>query len=73
MFSFPGCKVTIASRNLEKLQAAAEELSKIGDVRAIKCNIRNEDDVRYFFSLIVFFGNAVEKLLRDRKLRPKMP
>lgn len=41
-----GCKVAIASRNLEKLETAAKELSKIGVVHPIKCNIRSEDDVR---------------------------
>ena len=46
-FAYPsGCKVTIASRNLEKLEQAAEELSKIGEVQAIQCNIRKEDDVK---------------------------
>ena len=43
---FIGCKVVIASRDLEKLKAAAEEMSKVGQVTPMKCNIRNEDDVR---------------------------
>ena len=41
-----GCKVTIASRNLEKLEVAAAELSKIGEIQTLRCNIREEEDVR---------------------------
>lgn len=41
-----GCKVVIASRNLERLQSAAEELSSAGEVHPMRCNIRNEEDVQ---------------------------
>jgi hypothetical protein len=41
-----GCKVAIASRNLEKLEAAAEEMSKFGDCHPIQCNIREEEDAK---------------------------
>ncbi len=42
-----GCKVAIASRSLEKLEKASEEMSQIGHVEPVRCNIRSEDDVRY--------------------------
>ncbi len=41
-----GCKVAIASRSEEKLAKATEELSKIGEVEKVQCNIRNEDEVK---------------------------
>lgn len=41
-----GCKVSIASRNMEKLEKAVEELRTKGDIQAVQCNIRNEEDVR---------------------------
>jgi len=40
-----GCKVVIASRNMERIEKAAEEMSKLGVVTAAKCNIRKEEDV----------------------------
>jgi len=40
-----GCKVAIASRDLAKLEMAANEMSSIGQVEAISCNIRNEEEV----------------------------
>ncbi len=42
-----GCKVAIASRSLEKLEKATEEMSQISHVEPVRCNIRSEDDVRY--------------------------
>ncbi|XP_059094057.1 peroxisomal trans-2-enoyl-CoA reductase-like [Tigriopus californicus] len=41
-----GCQVSIASRNLERLDKAVEELRPRGDIQAVQCNIRNEEDVR---------------------------
>lgn len=40
----------IASRDLEKLKVAADEMSKVGQVTPVKCNIRNEDEVKYVIS-----------------------
>jgi len=40
-----GCKVVIASRNIERIEKAAEEMSQLGVVTAAKCNIRKEEDV----------------------------
>jgi peroxisomal trans-2-enoyl-CoA reductase len=52
-----GCKVAIASRNLEKLEAAAEEMSKFGDCHPIQCNIREEEDAnRTISSTLERFG-----------------
>ncbi|ODM97689.1 Peroxisomal trans-2-enoyl-CoA reductase [Orchesella cincta] len=45
-----GAKVVIASRNLERLENAAGELGKIGDVTPIQCNIRKEDEVKALIS-----------------------
>jgi hypothetical protein len=36
----------IASRSEEKLSHATTELSKIGDIKMVKCNIREEEDVK---------------------------
>jgi len=38
--------VAIASRDLSKLEKAAEEMSSAGQVAPIRCNIRNEEDVK---------------------------
>lgn len=44
------CKVVIASRNADRLSAAAEELSSADgvkhEVQSVVCNIRNPDEVR---------------------------
>ncbi|XP_022110676.1 peroxisomal trans-2-enoyl-CoA reductase-like [Acanthaster planci] len=47
-----GCKVIIASRNLERLQKAVQEMKEqipqksTADIREVKCNIRKEDEVK---------------------------
>lgn len=41
-----GAKVVIASRDMEKLERAAGELGKVGEVIPIKCNIRKEEEVK---------------------------
>lgn len=45
-----GCKVVIASRKLERLEEAAEEINKdvghVGRVFSFECNIRKEAQVR---------------------------
>ena len=41
-----GCKVVIASRNLERLTQAAESLEHIGEVKPMQCNIRKEEEVK---------------------------
>lgn len=53
-----GSKVVIASRNEEKLQKAAKELTKSiepgnpGSVKVIQCNIRDEEQVCAYFAFI---------------------
>ena len=42
-----GCSVVIASRDTKKLEAASKEMSSIGKVSAMQCNIRKEEEVRY--------------------------
>lgn len=47
-----GCKVVISSRNIERLQAAAQEMrqkilaSSPASVTPLQCNIRNENEVQ---------------------------
>ena len=41
-----GCKVVIASRNLEKLQGVAKRLSQIGECEPVQCNIRNDEEAQ---------------------------
>ncbi|XP_077993619.1 peroxisomal trans-2-enoyl-CoA reductase-like [Glandiceps talaboti] len=47
-----GCKVVIASRKIDRLQKAAEEMKNelekdsVADIKAIECNIRKEDQVK---------------------------
>jgi len=53
-----GCKVVIASRNLERLTKAAESLEHIGEIKPMQCNIRKEDDVK----------STVTKILEDKNL-----
>ena len=48
----------IASRDLEKLKAAAEEMSKVGPVTPLKCNIRNEDEVRLVDAVDLLFSHT---------------
>ncbi|EEY63790.1 peroxisomal trans-2-enoyl-CoA reductase, putative [Phytophthora infestans T30-4] len=52
--AFLGCTVVIASRNLERLKAAADKIqadvkaanpASVGSVYPIACNIRNEEEV----------------------------
>jgi len=45
-----GAKVVIASRNEEKVDGAAKEMSKLGTIVSKRCNIRSEDDVRNLMS-----------------------
>jgi len=45
-----GASVVIASRNEEKVAAAAEDLRQLGHVISTKCNIRKEEDVRSLVS-----------------------
>jgi hypothetical protein len=54
--------VAIASRNLEKLGAAAEEMSKFGDCHPIQCNIREEEDAKQ-----VYIGHRTGLVLSHRR------
>jgi len=45
-----GAKVVIASRNEEKVEGAAKEMSKLGTIVGRRCNIRSEDDVKSLLS-----------------------
>jgi len=45
-----GAKVVIASRNEEKVSAAAKEMSKLGTIVSRRCNIRSEEDVMSLMS-----------------------
>merc|ERR1712008_540680 len=53
-----GCKVVVASRNLERLTQAAESLEHIGEIKPMQCNIRKEADVK----------STVTKILEDKNL-----
>ena len=46
-----GCKVVIASRDIKKLKLAEQTLSPLGNISSLQCNIRKEEDVRYYFEL----------------------
>ncbi|XP_019616571.1 PREDICTED: peroxisomal trans-2-enoyl-CoA reductase-like [Branchiostoma belcheri] len=54
-----GCKVVIASRKKDRLQAAADEMAACippgssAQVKAIPCNIRKEDEVKNLMSSVV--------------------
>ena len=58
---FSGCKVVIASRDLDKLKSAADEMSKIGQVTPLKCNIRSEEDVKYVRPIFAWANYSIEK------------
>ncbi|TRY68782.1 hypothetical protein TCAL_03017 [Tigriopus californicus] len=59
-----GCQVSIASRNLERLDKAVEELRPRGDIQAVQCNIRNEEDVRSYDWLFMWTSAAVTSTLK---------
>jgi len=40
-----GAKVVIGSRSQEKIDKAVEEMSQLGQINGLKCNIRKEEDV----------------------------
>lgn len=46
IIAISGAKVVIASRSIDKLENAASELRKVGDVTPFQCNIRKEEDVQ---------------------------
>ena len=41
----------IASRDIKKLKLAEQTLSPLGNISSLQCNIRKEEDVRYYFEL----------------------
>ncbi|MEM3722997.1 MAG: SDR family oxidoreductase, partial [Candidatus Hadarchaeales archaeon] len=46
-FAREGCALTIVSRNLEEIAAAAKEMGKYGaDVLALKCDVSREEEVK---------------------------
>jgi len=50
-----GLKVVACARNIEKIQELAEELSRSkspGEVFAVRCNVRNEDEILNLFQQI---------------------
>ena len=54
-----GAKVIICSRKAEPLQKAQEELANFGDVAALPCDIRKEEDIK---SLVAFIKEHYQKL-----------
>ena len=44
-----GARVVIASRNEEKVASAAEEMGKLVEVAPLKCNIRSEAEVVFWW------------------------
>lgn len=62
-----GAKVTITSRNLEKLQTTANELEKAtgGEVFCLKCDVRNWDEVEAMRQAVVEKYGRIDILLNN--------
>jgi len=60
-----GCQVVIASRNMDKLTNAKESLKDIGDVQAVQCNIRKEDDVKSVISQVLKSHGKIDFLVNN--------
>lgn len=76
-----GANVLICGRSKAAVQAAAENLAKIGKIEAVACDVRNEDHVRMLFEhcsevfggvdIVVnnagigYFGKTVEEMTAD--------
>lgn len=61
-----GCKVVIASRNLEKLEKAAGEISQHGEaVTPIQCNIRKPDEVESAVHKVLEQTNRIDFLVNN--------
>ena len=60
-----GCQVVIASRNLDKLNEATKSLKSYGDVQAIKCNIRQEEDVKSTISQVLKSHGKIDFLVNN--------
>ena len=60
-----GCQVVIASRNMDKLSAATNSLKDLGDVQAVQCNIRKEDDVKSVISQVLKSHGKIDFLVNN--------
>ena len=60
-----GCQVVIASRNIDKLNEATKSLKNYGDVQAIKCNIRQEEDVKSTISRVLKSHGKIDFLVNN--------
>jgi len=62
-----GAKVAITSRNLEKLQNTAEELKKEtgGEILALRCDVRNYDEVAQMLNDTVQYFGPVNGLVNN--------
>ncbi|XP_062908615.1 peroxisomal trans-2-enoyl-CoA reductase-like [Mobula hypostoma] len=65
------CNVVIASRKIERLREAAEQLSAAlvdsnpAKVTPIQCNIRKEDDVRNLMQKVLEFHGQIDYLVNN--------
>lgn len=60
-----GAKVFIASRNGEKLKAAAKELSKLGECKAFACDIREPDELANLANFIAEEAGQLDILVNN--------
>ncbi|XP_068604560.1 peroxisomal trans-2-enoyl-CoA reductase [Brachionichthys hirsutus] len=67
-----GCRVVISSRNAQRLEAAAQEMrqqipggSSPASVSALKCNIRNEDEVKALVSAVLERYGRIDFLVNN--------
>lgn len=60
-----GAAVVIASRDQEKVGAAAREMSKLGTVVSKRCNIRKEEEVKSLISTTIERFGAVDLLVNN--------
>ncbi|XP_071789082.1 peroxisomal trans-2-enoyl-CoA reductase-like [Asterias amurensis] len=66
-----GCKVVIASRNQEKLQNAVREMKtqipikSTADIKQVKCNIRNEEEVKALMDSTLSYYGKIDYLVNN--------
>ncbi|KAK3528013.1 hypothetical protein QTP86_014083, partial [Hemibagrus guttatus] len=66
-----GCHVVIASRKSERLEAAADELSQLisssssASITALRCNIRQEDEVRNLVASTLRLHGRIDYLVNN--------
>lgn len=63
-----GLKTIIAGRNIGALKKIEEELKEEGEIRAVKCDVRKEEDINALFDLVEENYGVVDILVNNAAL-----